>query len=580
MAYTDEEILKNYERWCTDSYFDEDTRAELLAIEGDEKEIRERFYTDLSFGTGGMRGIMGAGTNRMNVYTVGKAAQGLANLIKKENGCGRGAVIAHDSRHMSRELAEAAALCLAANCIRVYMFDSLRPTPELSFAVRHLGCIAGAVVTASHNPAEYNGFKVYWEDGAQITYPKDEEIMAEISAVKSLGDVRTTTAAEAEAAGLYAVIGAETDDRYIEAVKSLVLEPEAVKKEAENLRIVYTPLHGTGNIPVRRILGELGFENVYVVPEQEKPDGAFPTVSSPNPEDPGAFRLALELAEKTDADLVLATDPDADRLGVYAKDRDGRYKPFTGNMIGALLCAYRLGRLREKGMLPENGAVVTTIVSGRLGRRIARDMGADVIETLTGFKYIGEQIKRFEEDGSHEFLFGYEESYGCLAGTYARDKDAAAAVTMLCEAAAYYRERGSSLPEQLRELYERCGFYKEELYTVTMSGIEGAAQIRAVMDRVRSDPPKRIGGYETEVFCDYLKDIRIAGGEASQTGLPRSNVLYFGMPEDTWCCIRPSGTEPKIKLYMGVRGDSPEEAEEKLGRFKKAVLGLLSPPGV
>ncbi|MDD6762971.1 MAG: phospho-sugar mutase [Clostridiales bacterium] len=573
-----ENILKSYKLWCEDNYFDNATKKELLAISGDEKEITERFYTDLKFGTGGLRGILGAGTNRMNIYTVRKATQGLANFVLKENGADRGVAIAYDSRRMSPEFARETALCLAANGIKVYIFESLRPTPELSFALRELGCIAGIVITASHNPAEYNGYKVYWEDGAQITYPKDIEIISEVNAIESYNSVKTMTEAEAVSAGLYNVIGTEIDDRYMQALKALVLNPDVIKKQASSFKIVYTPLHGTGNLPVRRILNELGFENVYVVPEQEKPDGAFPTVGYPNPEDPAAFALALELAKKVDADLVLATDPDADRLGVYAKDsRTGEYVSFTGNMSGMVVCEYQLSQRKAKGMLPENGAVVTTIVSGKMARAVAKEYNVDLIETLTGFKYIGEQIKFFKQDGSHEFLFGYEESYGCLVGTHARDKDAVVAVMALCEAAAYYKEQGLTLWDQMIKLFDKYGYYKEALHTVTLKGIEGAEKIQSIMNCVRNNPPSNIGDYKVNAFYDYSKDVRIDNvtGTTGKTGLPNSNVLYFEMENDTWCCVRPSGTEPKIKLYMGVKGSSQDEADTKMESFKAAVLRLL-----
>ena len=435
--------MKKYQEWCENPYFDEKTRKELKNIAGDEKEISDRFYKDLAFGTGGLRGVIGAGTNRMNIYTVRKATQGLANFIIEENGREKGVAIAFDSRNMSPEFAEEAARCLCANGIRTWLFESLRPTPELSFALRELGCIAGIVVTASHNPPEYNGYKVYWEDGAQITYPKDEQIIARVNAITDLTTVKTMSRKEADESGLLQIIGEEIDASYMEALKKLVLNPEVIKEQAKSLKIVYTPLHGTGNLPVRRVLSELGFEQVIVVPEQEKPDGNFPTVSYPNPEDKKAFALALELAKKVDADLVLATDPDADRLGVYAKDsKTGEYMAFTGNMSGMIICEYELSQRKEKGMLPEDGAIVTTIVSGNMSQAVAKEYGVDIIETLTGFKYIGEQIKLFEQNHNHTYLFGYEESYGCLVGTHARDKDAVVAVMTLCEAAAYYKSKG------------------------------------------------------------------------------------------------------------------------------------------
>ena len=569
---------KIYKFWLTDSYFDEQTKEELRSIAGDEKEIEERFYRDLEFGTGGLRGIIGAGTNRMNIYTVRKATQGLANFIMKEKAQEKGVAIAYDSRNMSPEFAKEAALCLAANGIRAYIFPSLRPTPMLSFALRELGCTAGIVVTASHNPPEYNGYKVYWEDGAQITSPKDKEIIGEVNAITDYAQVRTTSRREAEKAGLYQVIGEEMDDKYMEALKKLVLHPEIIKKEAENLRIVYTPLHGTGNLPVRRVLRELGFANVYVVKEQELPDGNFPTVSYPNPEDKDAFALALKLAKEVNADLVLATDPDADRLGVYAKDTaTGEYESFTGNMSGMLILEYQLARRKALGTLPENGAVVTTIVSGKMAREITQAYQVELIETLTGFKYIGEQIKFFEQNQEHEYVFGYEESYGCLVGTHARDKDAVVAVMALCEAAAYWKSQGMTLCDKMQELFETYGYYQENLCTVTLKGQNGARQIAEMMENIRAHVPKSVGGLKVVQFRDYREDVKLdmVRGEKTGTGLPKSNVLYFELEKGAWCCVRPSGTEPKIKFYIGVKGESKEEAEDRLQNLTEAVKRLV-----
>ena len=568
---------KRYEEWLENPYFDEATKSELKSIANDEKEIEERFYRDLEFGTGGLRGIIGAGTNRMNIYTVRKATQGLSNFILKEKAEKKGVAIAFDSRNMSPEFAEEAALCLAANGIKAYIFPSLRPTPMLSFALRELGCTAGIVVTASHNPPEYNGYKVYWEDGAQITYPKDEQIIGEVNAVTDYASVKTMSREEAEKAGLYQVIGPEIDDKYIEALKSLAIHPEIIREEAQNLKIVYTPLHGTGNIPVRRILKELGFEKVYVVKEQELPDGNFPTVSYPNPEDKNAFTLALELAKEVDADIVLATDPDADRLGVYAKDaKTGEYMSFTGNMSGMLILEYILSQRKALGTLPENGAVVTTIVSGKMSKEITKEYGMTLIETLTGFKYIGEQIKFFEQTGSHEYVFGYEESYGCLVGTHARDKDAVVAVMALCEVAAYCRHQGITLCDQMETLFKKYGYYKEGLCTVTLKGQEGAKKIQSIMEQIRTNVPDTVGGLKVLRFRDYRENIirDCATGEETATGLPRSNVLYFELENDAWCCIRPSGTEPKIKFYIGVKGSDDADAQEKLDTLTKAVEAL------
>ena len=572
------EAKKVYEFWLTDSYFDEETKKELKSIAGDEKEIEERFYRDLEFGTGGLRGIIGAGTNRMNIYTVRKATQGLSNYIRKEQAQEKGVAIAFDSRNMSPEFAEEAALCLAANGIRAYIFPSLRPTPVLSFAMRRLGCTAGIVVTASHNPPEYNGYKVYWEDGAQITSPRDREIIREVNAITDYAQVKTMTRQRAEEEGLYEVIGSETDDAYIECLKELVLCPDIVREEARNMKIVYTPLHGTGNLPVRRILGELGFSNVYVVKEQELPDGNFPTVSSPNPEDARAFSLALKLAGEADADLILATDPDADRLGVYAKNpKTGEYVSFTGNMSGALIMEYILSRRKAMGTLPGNGAVVTTIVSGKMAQGIADEYRVKLIETLTGFKYIGEQIKFFQRDHSYEYLFGYEESYGCLVGTHARDKDAVAAVMALCEAAAWYRHQGTSLCGQMEKLYQKYGYYKEGLAAITLKGQEGLRKISGMMERIRREIPKTIGGVRVIRFRDYENDVLLdcTTGEKGQTGLPKSNVLYFQMENEAWCCVRPSGTEPKIKFYIGVKGAAEADADRKLREMTDAVKKLV-----
>lgn len=565
---------EKYEQWCTDPVFDADTKAELQAIAGDEKEIEDRFYKDLSFGTGGLRGVIGAGTNRMNVYTVTRATQGLANYIKRQGGENKGVAIAFDSRNRSAEFSEKTALCLNANGIRTYRFETLRPTPELSFALRELNCIAGIVITASHNPPEYNGYKVYWEDGAQITAPKDKEIIAEVNAVTDFNDIRMMTRKEAEKEGLFRVIGQEIDDRYMEELKKLVLSPQAIKRMADSLKIVYTPLHGTGNLPVRRILSELGFTQVKVVPEQELPDGGFPTVSYPNPEDPKAFALALKLAKETDADLVLATDPDADRLGVYAKDtKTGAYMPFTGNMSGLLIAEYELSVRRELGRLPKNGALVKTIVSSNMADEIAKEYNVDVIEVLTGFKYIGEQIKFFEQTGSHEYLFGYEESYGCLVGTHARDKDAVVAVMALCEAAAYYKEKGLTLWDQMLNIYEKYGYYKEDMVSVTMKGMDGAEQIRKILADMRHNPPKKIGAYDVAAFRDYQAGTRLelATGKVTKTGLPQSNVLYFELEQGAWYCVRPSGTEPKVKFYMGVKERSLDAAAKALEGLKMAA---------
>ncbi len=570
----DENIKKSYEYWCISPIFDDATKAELKSIADNEDEIFDRFYRELEFGTGGLRGVIGAGTNRMNFYTVGKATQGLANFINKQGAAAKGVAIAFDSRRMSPEFADTAACVLAANGIKAYIFDSLRPTPELSFALRTLGCTAGIVVTASHNPPEYNGYKVYWEDGAQITAPKDAQIIGEVNAIKDYAEIKKMTTEEAKAAGLYQVIGKEIDDKYMEALKKLVLHPEAIKQMASSLKIVYTPLHGTGNIPVRRVLKELGFEQVTVVPEQELPDGNFPTVSYPNPEDKKAFALALDLAKKVDADLVLATDPDADRLGVYAKDtKTGEYKVFTGNMSGMLICEYEMSQKKALGILPENGALVTTIVSSNMAQAVAKEYGMKFIECLTGFKYIGEQIKFFEQTGSNEYVFGFEESYGCLVGTHARDKDAVVAVMALCEAAAYYKTQGITLWDQMLNIYNKYGYYKEDLFTMTFKGADGAKKMQDMMDAYRKNTPKQVGAYKVLRLRDYKNDVitDLATGETTPTGLPKSNVLYFELEDDAWFCVRPSGTEPKIKFYAGVKGTSLEDSAKKLSDLMEAI---------
>lgn len=566
-----------YKFWCENDYFDAETKKELKSIENDEKEIKERFYRDLEFGTGGLRGVIGAGTNRMNIYTVRKATQGLANFIIKEGGQDKGVAIAYDSRNMSIEFSEEAALCLAANGIKAYRFESLRPTPELSFALRELGCVAGIVITASHNPAEYNGYKVYWEDGAQITPPKDSQIIAEVNAVTDWNLVKSMSREDAVAAGLYNVIGEDIDARYMEELKKLIVQPELVKEVGKTLKVVYTPLHGTGNIPARRILKEIGFENVYVVPEQEMPDGNFSTVASPNPENQSAFELALKLAKEVGADLVLATDPDADRLGVYAKDSTtGEYKSFTGNMSGMVICEYLLSMKKAQNELKDDSFIVKTIVSTNMADKVAEAYGVDLKECLTGFKFIGELIKIAEESGHGTYEFGFEESYGCLVGTHARDKDAIVAVMALCEAAAYYYTKGLTLWDQMMEIYKKYGFFREGLETITLKGIEGAEKIKNMMEAIRTNPPKELGGYEVVSFRDYAKDTitDLTTGEVKPTGLRKSNVLYFDLNNDAWVCVRPSGTEPKIKFYIGVKGESFEDADAKLSSLTAALMEL------
>lgn len=569
---------EQYEFWLQDAYFDEKTREELKSIEGNEKEIEDRFYKELEFGTGGLRGVIGAGTNRMNIYTVRKATQGLANYIISQGGKDRGVAIAYDSRRMSPEFADEAALCLSANGIKAYVFDALRPTPELSFALRKLGCISGIVITASHNPPEYNGYKAYWEDGAQVTAPKDKEIIEEVKKVTDYHQVKTMDKDEALKAGLYQVIGAEIDDAYMAELKKQIIHPEVIKEVADDIRIVYSPFHGTGNVPVRRILSELGFKHVYVVPEQELPDPDFTTLEYPNPEDPKAFTLALKLAKEKNADIVLATDPDADRLGIYALDsKTGEYMPFTGNMSGMLIAEYILRERAATGTMPENPALVTTIVTTNMARAISDDYRVKFIEVLTGFKYIGEQIKHFEQSGSNNYVFGLEESYGCLAGTHARDKDAVVAVMCLCEVAAWCKKNGITVWDQMLKLYEKYGYFKETQYAITLKGIDGSKQIAEMMDKLRSNPPKNFGELVVKELRDYDRDVttNMETGTQSPTGLPKSNVLYFDLTNDSWCCARPSGTEPKIKFYMGVKGSSLEDAQDKVEKLTEALKAYL-----
>ena len=570
---------KIYEEWLSNPYFDADTKKELESIRNDDNEIKERFYADLEFGTAGLRGIIGAGINRMNIYVVRRATQGLANYIKKQGGENKGVAIAYDSRRMSPEFSEEAALCLAANGIKAYRFESLRPTPELSYAVRHLGCIAGINVTASHNPPEYNGYKVYWEDGAQITPPHDTGIMDEVKAITDLSTCKTMDKEEAVKAGLFVTIGKEVDDDYIAELKKLVIHQDCIDQYGKDIKIVYTPLHGTGNIPARRVLKEIGFENVYVVPEQELPDGEFPTVSYPNPEAAEAFELALKLAKEKDADLVLATDPDADRLGVYVKDtRSGEYITLTGNMSGCLLAEYEISqKLATEGSLPADGALIKTIVTSNLADEIAKGYNIKLIEVLTGFKYIGQQILNFETTGKGTYLFGFEESYGCLIGTHARDKDAIVATMALCEAAAYYKSQGKTLWDAMLDMYEKYGYCIDAIQSVSLKGIEGLAKIQEIMNTLRENTPSKIGKYDVLSARDYKADTitNLATGEVTSTGLPNSNVLYYDMSDSAWLCVRPSGTEPKIKIYYGIKGTSLSDAAEKKDALESYVKKLV-----
>lgn len=573
------DYMKIYKEWLDNPYFDEDTKEELRKAADDENDIKERFYMDLEFGTAGLRGVIGAGINRMNIYTVRRATQGLANHIIRQGGAGKGVVIAYDSRHMSPEFAQETALTLAANGIKAYKFESLRPTPELSFAVRELGCIAGINITASHNPPEYNGYKVYWEDGAQFTPPHDKGVTDEVMAITDLSTVKTMEEEAARSAGLYEIIGTEMDDKYIAQVKAQVVNQEAIDHMQDQITIIYSPLHGTGNLPARRVLKEIGFNHVYVVPEQELPDGDFPTVSYPNPEAKEAFELGLKLAKEKNADLVLATDPDADRLGVYVKDtKSGEYIPLTGNMSGSLLCDYVLSQRQAKGQLPKDGQVVKSIVTTNLIDAVAEHYGAEPVEVLTGFKWIGQQILKNEHTGKGTYLFGMEESYGCLIGTYARDKDAISATAALCEAAAYYKEKGMTLWDAMNAMYERYGYYKDEVQAIGLKGIEGLAKIQEIMEYFRKNTPTEIGGCKVLSARDYAADTRkdMSTGEVQPTGLPSSNVLYYDLEDHAWLCVRPSGTEPKIKFYYGVKGTSMEDADKRSEKMGNDVMEIVN----
>ena len=570
--------LEEYKKWCESPEFDEETKKELIAIKDDEKEIEDRFYKELEFGTAGLRGVIGAGTNRMNKYTVGKATQGLANYILEQGTQDKGVAISYDSRRMSKEFSLLTALILNANGIKTYLFENLRPVPELSFTVRKLKCTAGVMITASHNPPKYNGYKVYWDDGAQIVEPRDREIIAKVRAVESFSEIKEISKEEAIEKGLFNVIETEMDDEYISVLKSKILNPEIVKEQGKKLKVVYTPLHGTGNTIAGRLFKEIGMENVYVVPEQKDPDGEFPTVSYPNPEDKAAFKLALELAKKEDADVVLATDPDADRLGIFAKDaKTGEYMEYTGNMSALLIAEYRIEQMKEKGILPEDGMFITTIVSSDLAKAIAKYYNLECIEVLTGFKNIGRIMRQEEEKNGMKYVFGFEESYGCLIGDYARDKDGIAAVMALCEAACYYASKGKTLWDAMEDIYKKYGYYKEAQVSIVMEGAEGAEKIKEMMTNMRNTPVEKIGEYKVLTFKDvekdYVKDM--VTGEESKTGLPKSNVLYYALEDNNWCCVRPSGTEPKIKLYMGVKGTSDEDAAKKLEALKEAMVAIV-----
>ncbi|GAB6138991.1 phospho-sugar mutase [Halanaerobaculum tunisiense] len=567
--------MEKYQNWLDSNYFDKETKEELKSIKGQEKEIEERFYTDLDFGTGGMRGVIGSGTNRVNKYTIRKATQGLANYIEQEGDPAKGVVIAHDNRRKSREFAIETALVLAGNGIKAYLFADLRPTPELSFAVRELDTTAGVMITASHNPPEYNGYKVYWEDGAQVVAPHDEGIISEVNAIDSFAEVETIARSKAEEQGLFEIIPPELDDKYIKTLKDLAVNPEIIKEAAADFDIVYTPLHGTGNVSVQRILEELGFNNLHVVPEQEEPDSEFSTVEYPNPEEPAVFELAQDLAEEKDADLIMANDPDADRVGIAVKDPNDEWAFLNGNQVGVLLADYILASLDQ---IPDNGAIIKTIVTTEMINPIVDKYDIDVLNTLTGFKYIGEKIKEFKAGKyNQEYIFGFEESYGYLYGTHARDKDAVVATMLIAEMAAYYETQGSSLYEELRRMYEEYGYYKADLEAIRMPGKEGQEKINAMLADLRENSPTEINGQQVVVKKDYLvgKNYNLETGAENGLDLPESNVLQFALEDDTLVTVRPSGTEPKIKFYFSVTADNEQATEEKLTAVKEAVMNLV-----
>ena len=561
-----EEYRVRYEQWLNDPFIDEETKAELRSIADNEMEIKERFFKELEFGTGGLRGIIGNGSNRLNQYTVGKASQGLANYILKEGTQAQGVAIAYDSRFMSPEFAEVAGLIFAANGIPAFVYPSLRPVPMLSFAVRELGCTAGVVLTASHNPPEYNGYKVYWADGAQVVAPRDKGIITEVNAVTDFGMIKRMDRAEAEAKKLFNLIGEEVDEAFDKNVQASLMNHEMIQRMGDKLNIVYTPLHGSGNMPVRRNLEKAGFKNVFIVKEQEMPDSSFSTVDYPNPEDVKVFVMAQELAAKVDADVLIGTDPDADRVGAMVKDSNGEFVALTGNHVGALATEYILSQRKEQGKLPANGAVIKTIVSTEMITPICEAYGVEKMDVLTGFKFIGEKIKGFEETGSHQYLYGFEESYGCLGGTYARDKDAVYAAVLICEMAAYYKEKGMTLYEALLALYEKYGYYREGVKSLTMKGLEGMERIALIMKTFRENTPAELGGFKVVVAKDYKTQVfkNLTTGEESGSPLPVSDVLHYTLEDGTWVCIRPSGTEPKLKFYIGVKADSLQAAEEKV----------------
>ncbi|WP_350342306.1 phospho-sugar mutase [Proteinivorax tanatarense] len=564
----DSVIEKRYQDWLTDPCFDQETIQELKKIKGNTKEIEDRFYKELEFGTAGLRGIIGAGTNRMNKYVVRKSTQGLADYIK-DNGqeaVKRGVVIAHDNRRMSREFTKEAAAVLAANGIKTYLFDDLRATPQLSFAIRYLKCISGIVVTASHNPPEYNGYKVYWEDGAQIATEQAEDIIASISKVKDFSCAEVMDVEKAKDNGLVIMLDKKIENAYMNEIKKQSLREDIIKKVSDDFKVVYTPLHGTGNIPVRRVLKEVGFNNVFVVPQQEKPDSEFSTVKYPNPEDKEAFELAINLAKQKDANLILGTDPDCDRVGAVVRDHQGEFIVLSGNQTGALLVNYILKSKKEKKQLPINGVIIKTVVTSEMGRDIAKSYGVDTLNTLTGFKFIGAKIKEFEATKEKSFLFGYEESFGYLAGTHARDKDAVVTSMLICEMAAYYHDRGMNLYDALLELYDKYGYYLEGLKSITLEGKAGVEQIKDIMTFFRKGNMNYISDRKVLIFEDYEQQQRIHLNEnrSEKMDLPKANVVKFLLEGGAWVALRPSGTEPKLKIYVGVKEDSFKASQNLL----------------
>lgn len=557
---------EKYKLWLLSPYIDDETKNELKTI--NDKDIEDRFYRELEFGTGGLRGIIGAGTNRMNIYTVRKASQGLANYVKRlgDSAKLRGIAIAYDSRHKSREFAMEAASVFAGNGIKAYVFDELRPTPELSYAVRKLSAISGVVITASHNPSEYNGYKVYWEDGGQISLDIANEILDEINSVTDFSHILYKNLETARDQGLFAIIGEEIDKMYINDVQSLVLNKDIIKNHSDTFNIIYTPLHGTGNKPVRISLEMAGFKKVFVVKEQELPDPNFPTVKSPNPEEHSTFDIALKMSEEIEPDIILGTDPDCDRLGICVKDNNGHYITLTGNQVGALLVDYILSQLKDKGKLPENGVIIKTIVTSELGKVIASSYGVKTIDTLTGFKFIGKKIKEFEEFSSYSFLFGYEESYGYLAGTFVRDKDAVIASTLVCEMGAYYKDKGISIYEALQNIYEKHGYFKERLQSITLKGKEGSELIIKIMETLKKNTPRFIGAEKVAEVKDYNMGI----GD-----LPKADVLQLITDSKSVISIRPSGTEPKIKIYYSAIGKSIEDVENRLSSLADSFSAII-----